>query len=298
MPPKANKAPSSTQPLIRPMVQATSSPVRDATPSGEARASSAVTLDTAALKSELVTAVVAELQTALKEHHSKIQAELQEMKSELTRDFASMRSELAGIKTTVSEVEHSLSTCTDDMVALQAKVELLTKEITRLDTKCEDLEARSRRHNLRIVGIPEDDSYSLTTTSVSSLLKEAFSLDKCPLVDRAHRSLAPKPRSGEPPRPIIARLHYYGDCADILKIARRQQRVSASNMTFSVFPDFTAKVAKARAAFNGVRRRLREIEGIKYGIFYPARLRISRDGNFHDFTSPEEASRFVDTLTK
>ncbi|KAI4872508.1 hypothetical protein NFI96_005366 [Prochilodus magdalenae] len=254
--------------------------------------------DVSVLRSEIVRAVVSEIRTVMDEHYSNIKTELLDMKSELIRDFAALRSDFAGLKSTVSGMERSLSTCTDDMLALQAKVESLTKEISKLDAKCEDLESRSRRQNIRIVGIPEGESFTFTTSKVSDLLKEAFDLDKPPLVDRAHRTLAPKPKSGDPPQPIIARLHYYEDCMENFRKARRQQRVTISNMRISVFPDFTARVARARAAFNGVRAQLRGMEGIPYGTLYPARLRITHDGKHHDFTCPEEAGRFVATLTK
>ena len=44
---------------------------------------------------------------------------------------------------TVAEVELSLSTCTDDILALQAKVEQLTQEAAKMENKCDDLESRS-----------------------------------------------------------------------------------------------------------------------------------------------------------
>ncbi|KAJ4938794.1 hypothetical protein JOQ06_028260 [Pogonophryne albipinna] len=85
---------------------------------------------------------------------------------------------------------------------LQAKVEHLSAELERVDNKCEDLEARSRRNNVRIVGVPEETTITNTTATISTLLKEAFKLEKEPLLDRAHRTLQPKPRPGERPRTI------------------------------------------------------------------------------------------------
>uniref|UniRef100_A0AAV2J2L7 Uncharacterized protein n=1 Tax=Knipowitschia caucasica TaxID=637954 RepID=A0AAV2J2L7_KNICA len=85
---------------------------------------------------------------------------------------------------------------------------------------------------------------------------EAFSLTKAPLVDRAHRSLAPKPGPGERPRAIVARLHYYTDAVNILHKARELQRIKMRDMNISVFPDYTSKTAKAHAAFNDIRRQL------------------------------------------
>ncbi|KAL7827107.1 hypothetical protein SRHO_G00328250 [Serrasalmus rhombeus] len=210
-----HKTPGPSQSLIRPAAQATSTSTSDA-----ACPAPAVSLDISALRSEIVGAVVSEIRTVMDEHYSNIKTELLDMKSELLRDFATLSSDFAGLKSTVSDSERSLSTCTDDVVALQAKVESLTKEISRLDAKCDDLESRSRPQNIRIVGIPEGESFTLTTSRVSELLKEAFALDKPPLVDHAHRTLAPKPKPGDPPRPVIARLHYY---ENFLRKARRQQ---------------------------------------------------------------------------
>ncbi|KAL6483832.1 hypothetical protein MHYP_G00087040 [Metynnis hypsauchen] len=190
-----------SQSLIRPVAQATSTSTSDAACPADVSSAPAVSLDMSVLSSEIVRAVVSEMRMVMDEHYSNIKTELLDMKSELLRDFAVLRSDFAGLKSTVSYIERSQ--------ALQAKVESLSKEISRLDAKCDDLESRSRRQNICIVGIPEGESFTLTTSSVSELLKKAFALDKPPLVDRAHRTLAPKPMSGDPQRPVIARLHYY-----------------------------------------------------------------------------------------
>lgn len=194
-------------------------------------------------------------------------------------------------------MEQSLSTCSDDIITLQSKVEHLSKEWVKLENKCEDLESRARRQNLWIVGVPEDDPDSISTAGVSRLLMEAFKLDKEPLVDRAHRSLMPKPRPGDRPRAIVAKLHYYTDCSNILRKARELQRIKIRNMTISIFPDHTAKTARARVAFNDVCRQLHVIEGVRFGLLHPAWLCITHGGVQQDFTSPEEAKSFIKTIT-
>lgn len=97
-----------------------------------------------------------------------------------------MKSDVAGLKATVTEMEQSLSTCSDDIAALQNKVDHLLRECVRLENRCEDLESRVRHQNICIIGVPEDDPVTLSATGVSKLLMEAFRLDKEPLVDRAH----------------------------------------------------------------------------------------------------------------
>lgn len=88
----------------------------------------------------------------------------------------------------------------NDIATLQAKVEHLSTELIRLDNKCEDFEARSWRNNRRLVGIPKDFSTSSIAAAVVSLLREAFKLEKEPLVDRAHHTLQPRLKPGECPR--------------------------------------------------------------------------------------------------
>ncbi|KAI4885996.1 hypothetical protein NFI96_005747 [Prochilodus magdalenae] len=213
------------------------------------------------------------------------------MKVEIIRDFTALKTEFTTLKSTVSDMEHSLTMCWGDVLALQSKVALLTKEVSALDAKCDDLESRSRRQNIRIVGVREGEAFLLTSSAVSELLRQAFDLDNAPVVDRAHCSLAP--RSGLSPRPIVVRLHYYSDCVEILKRARQQQWITKSGVRFAVFPDCTAKVAKAHSAFNEVRKLLHDMEGVRYSLLFPARLWITHNGTQHLFTLLDEAKHFV-----
>ncbi|KAL7887700.1 hypothetical protein AOLI_G00054210 [Acnodon oligacanthus] len=49
-------------------------------------------------------------------------------------------------------------------------------------------------------------------------------------------------------------------------------------MRFAVFPDYTPKVARTR-------KRLRDVEGVRYSFLYPARLRIAYNGTQHLYFS-------------
>lgn len=132
---------------------------------------------------------------------------------------------------------------------------------------------------------------------MSKLLKEAFMLEKEPLVDRAHGALLPMPHPGDRPRATIAKLHYYTDWTDILRKARELQRIKLRNTTISIFPDHTPRTARARAAANEVRRLLRYIDGVRFGLLYPARMWITYKGERLDFTSPDEAKAYIKTIT-
>uniref|UniRef100_A0A3P9HWV0 L1 transposable element RRM domain-containing protein n=1 Tax=Oryzias latipes TaxID=8090 RepID=A0A3P9HWV0_ORYLA len=213
------------------------------------------------------------------------------MESEIREYRESVTSELTSLAATVRGMEESLSACTEDVTLLQNDVHRLNAIVENLQNKCEDLEARSRRNNIRLVGVPEDKICS--TASIAALLQQAFSLKEAPRLDRAHRALFPAPGRGKPPRVIVARCHYFQDCANILCLAREKQRIKMDGMAISVFPDYTAKTAKDRAAFNDVRRQLRGVEGVRFGILFPDRLRITYKGEEKTFSSPEEAQKYI-----
>lgn len=184
-----------------------------------------------------------------------------------------------------------MSTWSDEVVTLQSTVNNLKMEVAELRDKCEDMEGRARRCNIRILGVPETAGSS-STTSVSKLLREVLQLDKDVLVDRSHRSLAPR-KPGEKPRVIVAKLHYFQDCVEVLSRARTRAPLRYNGETVAIFPDYTSKVAKARAAFTEVRKLLHNHPTVRFGILFPARLRVTHHGEVKEFTDAEKAMTYV-----
>ncbi|KAI5626695.1 hypothetical protein C0J50_13747, partial [Silurus asotus] len=258
---------------LRPGATVAASPSRDSPRcEGPIVSQAASKADIDSLKSELLSSLSSEiievfkselraLERALGNDLLTIKSELQAVKEQLSSDKAANEAGVRELKGTGAEMERSLSVCTDDIAVMQSDIHRLTAEYNKLETKCEDLEARSRRNNVRIIGVPEGPNSS-TTANVAVLLKEALSLEKEPVLDRSHLTLQPY-QNLVLPRAIVARFHYHSECLDVLRRAR------------AIFPDHTVKTAKAWAAFNEVGRQLRGIEGVRYGLFYPARLRIT-----------------------
>lgn len=153
------------------------------------------------LRQDIAESFKTELGAALGGDLSTIRADLQVVKTQLANDKAASDAKLALLEGTVGETELWLSACTDDVVELKCKYERLITEFSTLENKCEDLESRSRRNNIRIIGVPEDTVVNTTAKG-----------DKEPLLDRAHRSAQPSPRPDERPRshyrqvPLLHRL--------------------------------------------------------------------------------------------
>uniref|UniRef100_A0A3Q2DIQ2 L1 transposable element RRM domain-containing protein n=1 Tax=Cyprinodon variegatus TaxID=28743 RepID=A0A3Q2DIQ2_CYPVA len=283
MPPKPVKGGNYIQSHLRPGPRGESSTCAESSPGPGAVACPAPISDTSSLKQELLAALredftailKAEFHAVLGESFSSIKSELLSFEKELSSGLTAVQESFTGLNVRVTEMEKSLSTCTDDIVSLRKTVDSLTKTVAQLEDKCDDLESRSRCQNIRIIGVPEDDPLSASTAAVSRLLKEAFGFAEEPLVDRAHRIPIPKPKAGERPRPIVAKLHYYTDCVKILSKARELQRIKMNGMTIFVFPDYTVRTARARAAFTDCRRQLRGIEGVWFGLLHPMKLSIN-----------------------
>lgn len=246
------------------------------------------------LRNELAEIFRSELRSMLGDDLSTIKSELQAVKAEFSNSLVSVQTDMLALKSTVKDMEQSLSTCSDDITVLEDKVDSLMATVAKLEDKCEDLEARSRRNNIRIIGIPEDNP--CTTLAISELLKKVLNTDRDIMVDRSHRTLQPKPKPGERPRAVVARLHYHSDCTAVLQRAREVRQFKVGDMKIIIFPDLTVKTVRARSAFNDVRQQLRKIPGVKFGFLHPAKLRVTYDGVEKQFNSPDLAKEYVSTL--
>lgn len=110
---------------------------------------------------------------------------------------------------------------------------------------------------------------------IAQLLMEALSLDNLPFVDRAHRALRNRPGDDEPPRAFIIRLHYTHEMEEILQKAAKMKQVTFRGQRINIFPDYPPAVVKRRALFKRARELLKDKPGVKYGLQYPAKLRVS-----------------------
>uniref|UniRef100_A0A8C1MXB6 L1 transposable element RRM domain-containing protein n=1 Tax=Cyprinus carpio TaxID=7962 RepID=A0A8C1MXB6_CYPCA len=199
-------------------------------------------------------------------------ADMKTIRDELTEKVErlfSMQAEPANIQT---GMEQSLSDTSDRLMALENSCQSLAADHKKLQEKCIDLENRSRRQNIRILNIPEGSENNTPTAFVAKFLSKVLgeeNFDGPILIDRAHRSLAPKPRKGERPRPIIARLHYYSDKEKIMSLSRSKGKLFFEGAQVHIFPDMSPEVGRQRAAFNQVKAKLRDA-GIQYRMFFPA----------------------------
>uniref|UniRef100_A0AAX7UGL5 L1 transposable element RRM domain-containing protein n=1 Tax=Astatotilapia calliptera TaxID=8154 RepID=A0AAX7UGL5_ASTCA len=226
-----------------------------------------------------------------------LRSEISSVKAEFKAAITTLQATVNAQGTTIKDLELSATTCSDDLTSLQSAVKVLTEEVRQLQAKCEDLEGRSRRNNIRLVGIPEGLESSNPREFISHLLQDLLKLNEAPLLDRVHRSLGSKPREGTPPRPLLIRVHYFHVKEQLLRLAGANSPLLYQGRRISIFPDFTPAVAKKRSQFTGVKRLLHSCPGIKFGLFYPAELRVTLpDGVIRKFTDPASATDFANKI--
>lgn len=160
--------------------------------------------------------------------------------------FQSLLSEQKEMKSRMESQEQATCALDERVEVLEAKCSDLTQHANQLKSKLQDLEARSRRQNIKIVGIPEDEERR----------KEHF---PHPIkVDRSHRALQAKPPAGAKPRTILARIHHFQEKELILRRCRMQKGCEYKGNRVMIFPDYTNEVMNQRRAFNGVMQTLME----------------------------------------
>ncbi|KAK5866986.1 hypothetical protein PBY51_011512 [Eleginops maclovinus] len=93
---------------------------------------------------------------------------------------------------------------------------LLHREAS-VTAKCEDLESRARRKNLRIYGVKEDEGNDNNMLDfISDLIRTSLALpeDLNLNIERAHRSLTMKPKDPKkPPRSIMLFPTFWRSCS-------------------------------------------------------------------------------------
>lgn len=220
--------------------------------------------------------------------------------SNLEQTLSAVRSEVKEFKETLGSLTEAVSVHDARIDSLESAVKKMEGVNTALQLKIEDLESRSRRNNIRIIGIPEGAEGTRPTDFVAELLpkllgEENFNLPL--VVDRAHRSLRPRPAEGARPRPIIARIHLFQVKEKIMQLRRLCGPLQFRSNNVLIFPDYTSSVMERRKQFVDVLQELRNLK-IKHSLRYPAKLHIEHDGQSHSFTESAEAKAFVSSVLK
>ncbi len=182
----------------------------------------------------------------------------------------------------VIEAEQRISALEDNQVNSSTRLGSIDSSLQKALERIEDLENRSRRQNIRIVGLKEGteggDPIAFFETWIPTTLNMNANDGRIKL-ERAHRT-GPLKNEGEHPRvrPVIVRLHIYKDKRLILEAARLLGDLCIEGKKSVVFSRFLGWCAEEES---GDGRGPTKIAGsrIQYAFIYPATMaRFHRQG--------------------
>lgn len=194
---------------------------------------------------------------------------------------------LAGLiqehSTRVEETENRISAAEDEVSTLKTNMISLQRSVKVMEERIDDLENRSRRDNIRIVGLGEGIEGRQPLQFFESWLRKVLGFQAKGgrvKIDRAHR--AGGIQTDNRPRPVVIKLHNFSDEQKILQAAREKGQLRHDDRAFSIKPDYSPKVKAARREFNKVCDPLIQ-KGIRFTMHFPANLCVKHNGQDHSF---------------
>nr|XP_015818022.2 LINE-1 type transposase domain-containing protein 1 [Nothobranchius furzeri] len=209
-----------------------------------------------------------------------------------------LKDSVEDIKVRLGEAEQRISEMEDASVLTEAKVDKVQKRLEALWSRVEDFENRSRRNNVRIIGLKEGvEAPGNVDKYVTEILAKALELSGSEFeIKRAHCSPVPMPEPNEPPRAIFVRFLRSSAREKVLRVAREKRGVDWQGVKLSFFEDVTRELAEKRKAFNSAKKRLRELQ-VKHRLVYPATLIFTWNGQKKVFKDGKEAEKFLQEST-
>ncbi|KAJ1098411.1 hypothetical protein NDU88_003522 [Pleurodeles waltl] len=221
-------------------------------------------------KLDAVLAAVERIGTSLEWARTSLEGKIDKVASDLTLLHADHRK----LADKAGALEMRLDGLTS--TRLENIVGVVLAHIKELESRAEDAEGRTRRNNIRVVGLPEGvegrDAVAYAETWLRGLVP-AGTLSSFFSVEHAHRIPTRAPPLGSGPRPFILCLLHFADRDNILRSVRSSSPPRVENAQVMLVPDYTLAVQKDCASYLLLKRKLRNLN-LKYSLLFPGKLRI------------------------
>lgn len=176
--------------------------------------------------------IIADIQAVLVDVKKDLNEAIGTLKSELVDFRGEMCAKLNGIselKEITDRVEATEQRVADVEESHTEHAEMLayTLDLQKsIQAQLTDLEARSRRNNIRIHGIAERAEGDNMKTFLEQFFKRELSLTETPLgIQRCHRSLGPRPPQESNPRSVLVYFLEYTTKELVLRSAWRKKEI-------------------------------------------------------------------------
>ncbi len=253
------------------------------------------TLDPA-VASTVRDAVDSVLTPALRELRADIQADIQATNNSVKELRAELEALASATKQTRDRVNSVQAAARED----RRTVTDLRNQLERLTKKMTDIEDRSRRNNVRLVGLPEvAEGSDMAGFLRINLSKWIPSLKGRNIeIDQAHCVYDGR-KNSDRPCTLIFRVLRWHDRSEILKGARQAYPVKCTqdNVTLLFFPAFSPATAARRKSLVPVLRTMTAL-GLQPFLAYPAVIKLRHGGEQRSFDSLRKAEDFISSLSQ
>ena len=220
-----------------------------------------------------------------------IRRDLQGMKEEIQGQVSGLASEVRAAEERVSGMEERIRGLEEGEQDVMAELTRLGEENENLRAKVTDVEARSRRSNLRCFGVEEGAEKENVTEFMTELIKGEFdSLREVDLgMQRCHRALGPIPGLGATPRSIVMFFQDFRIKEKVLAEAwTKGRKVMYGGKRLYFDHDYPAETLEKRKKYAPIRKCLSENK-IKFSTPPPAKMKVFFKEGTETYTSAEEA---------
>ena len=238
---------------------------------------------------------------------SEIQGIRSDMKKELGETVGLLKKELVDFRIEVNQKLNSIGSNLKEVTGRVEETERRVAEMEEWSTEAKqvlshvlelqentqaqltELEARSRRNNIRIHGIAE----GAEGDNMEEFLEKFITTELSPLnttldLQRCHRSLGPKPPQGSNPRSIVVCFQEYKTKELVLRSAWKKKEIHHGGKRVFFEQDYPPEILRKRKAFSTIRKALKE-KGLRFQTLYPAKLRVFFDNGPAIYNNASEA---------
>lgn len=233
---------------------------------------------------------------------------IKDMEKRVTNKIDGVISVIKELTERVKEAEERISGAEDEIVQLKGHVKTLQSQMEKLTEKADDLENRSRRNNLRVTGLPEKEEGNDACAFLEKWLPRVLEMDvNEPLIlERAHRVGQMRGKGDDhgnrdasaPPRTLIMRFLNFKQKEQVFRAARAKGSIQYKDHSIRFYLDVSAEVHRKQRAYDGVRKKLRDLGISKHRVVFPLRLLVTHRDRSRMFENPSEVENFIETLSK
>lgn len=245
-----------------------------------------------------VAAFTAVLTAKLAETKSELLTEIKYTYSRYEAKLISVQNSVEDHDQRIASLEQFANSTSDELTGMRSELAAVAAENTKLKAKLIDLAGRTRRNNIRIVGLPEQiESQTRPTEFFSQLLCDVLGADilsSPPRLDRAHHAQPARLATTGRPRHVVICFHHFQTRELVVRAARQLRgKLKYKDTPIHIFEDYAPEVLEQRTQYRDVMKRLFEL-GYKPALRYPAKLTVVLpDGSRKLLPSVEEAADFA-----